>query len=281
MGEFSISDRDIAQRRMGEMDLVIGDRIRLARHLEGMTLTELARHMGVTHQQVQKYEMGANRIAASSLFLAATALKRPVGWFFGPDKGGTKEFVFDQYPEALAGFSQIMAGGKECDRLLLESLIARLSGDTSEEVPARGVALNGDAQGTSSRKDRLECRTVLMVDDDPDVLTVLSKHVEKAGRDVITAYNGETALQIVQSPQELCAIVTDFAMPGMNGVELLAKVTLIRPDLPSIIISGFTDSIFLDEITPRIEVLRKPFKPADLITKLDWLIRQSEERSGR
>lgn len=61
-----------------------GHRLRLARNLAGLTQSELGAAIGVTFQQVQKYETGANAIAATRLAFAAKALNHPVAWFFAP-----------------------------------------------------------------------------------------------------------------------------------------------------------------------------------------------------
>jgi len=64
------------------VDVHVGARLRLKRKIAGFSQIELAAAIGVTFQQVQKYEAGTNRISASSLHAAATALKAPIAWFF-------------------------------------------------------------------------------------------------------------------------------------------------------------------------------------------------------
>lgn len=70
------------------VDLHVGARLRLKRQIAGMSQIDLAAAIGVTFQQVQKYEVGTNRISASSLHAAATALKAPIGWFFQDFEAG-------------------------------------------------------------------------------------------------------------------------------------------------------------------------------------------------
>ena len=65
------------------IDVQVGRRVRERRILLGISQTELASAVGVTFQQVQKYERGANRISASRLFEFATVLGLPVEHFFG------------------------------------------------------------------------------------------------------------------------------------------------------------------------------------------------------
>lgn len=70
-------------RSATERDQAVGHRIRLARSLIGISQTDLAARIGVSFQQVQKYEKGANRVAAQRLREIANAVGQPLDWFFG------------------------------------------------------------------------------------------------------------------------------------------------------------------------------------------------------
>jgi transcriptional regulator with XRE-family HTH domain len=81
-----------ARTEEGEPDPIdkhVGARLRLRRTLMGLSQTELAKAVGLTFQQVQKYESGANRISASRLYHISEALDVPVSFFFDdmPHKG--------------------------------------------------------------------------------------------------------------------------------------------------------------------------------------------------
>lgn len=65
------------------VDLAVGCRIRLMRRMRGMSQQALAEAAGVTFQQIQKYERGANRVSASMLARISTALDTPVAEMFG------------------------------------------------------------------------------------------------------------------------------------------------------------------------------------------------------
>ena len=69
-------------KRTTEIDHVIGAKIRMRRGEIGMTQTQLAQKIGVTFQQVQKYEQGTNRVGGSRLDGIAKALEVPVSYFF-------------------------------------------------------------------------------------------------------------------------------------------------------------------------------------------------------
>jgi transcriptional regulator with XRE-family HTH domain len=64
------------------VDLYVGARLRIRRKVLGLSQTQLADALGITFQQVQKYERGANRISASKLYEAAKLLQSPVSYFF-------------------------------------------------------------------------------------------------------------------------------------------------------------------------------------------------------
>ena len=67
-----------------EIDQLVGDRIRQRRILMGLTQDQLGAALGISYQQVQKYETGANRVSAGRLYLIAQRLEVRPGWFFDP-----------------------------------------------------------------------------------------------------------------------------------------------------------------------------------------------------
>ena len=84
------------EHRASPIDVHVGTRVRLRRTLLGMSQEKLGEALGLTFQQVQKYERGVNRIGASRLFDLARVLDVPISFFF------------DDMPDALGGGS---AGG--------------------------------------------------------------------------------------------------------------------------------------------------------------------------
>ena len=74
---------DLVETRLpNPVDLHVGARIRLRRRMQGVSQEKLADALGLTFQQVQKYERGANRVSASKLYEIAAALHAPVSYFF-------------------------------------------------------------------------------------------------------------------------------------------------------------------------------------------------------
>jgi len=87
------------QKSPNPTDKHVGGRVRMRRMMLGMSQTELGNNIGLTFQQVQKYEKGTNRIGAGRLQQIARILKVPVGFFFegSPREGGAASET-DQAP---------------------------------------------------------------------------------------------------------------------------------------------------------------------------------------
>jgi transcriptional regulator with XRE-family HTH domain len=93
------------RKRATEVDTAIGTKVRLRRAELGITQTQLANAIGVTFQQVQKYERGTDRIGASRLAAVAAALDVPVSYFFDEsaealEEGGLAAFLHE--PSSIA-----------------------------------------------------------------------------------------------------------------------------------------------------------------------------------
>ena len=74
--------RTIREHGPDPVDAHVGRRVRELRVLAGLSQDALAQRVGITFQQLQKYESGANRISAGRLWRLAEALGAPVAWFF-------------------------------------------------------------------------------------------------------------------------------------------------------------------------------------------------------
>ena len=101
-----MSDEISGARSPNPVDLHVGGRIRMKRKVLGVSQERLAEALGLTFQQVQKYERGANRVSASKLYEIARFLQAPISYFFegladptvegsGEDTEGAEQFVHD------------------------------------------------------------------------------------------------------------------------------------------------------------------------------------------
>lgn len=111
-------------------------------------------------------------------------------------------------------------------------------------------------------------RSVLLVDDDQMVRTVLSAQLRDLGLYVVEASGGEEAIQIMRSaPADFDFLLTDYAMPRCNGLRTIEGVRKLRPDVRVAIMTGYMDER-LDVAEDGPEVVQKPVSIRELIRLL-------------
>jgi two-component system KDP operon response regulator KdpE len=116
---------------------------------------------------------------------------------------------------------------------------------------------------------------ILLVDDDPTLLSVLERRMAREGYDVQTAPSGERALKLLERawPQLL---IVDLMMPGMDGFELCDRVKRIA-DLPIIVLSAVDASEAkvraLEEYAE--DYITKPFNPDELVARVQRVLRRA------
>jgi len=101
---------------VGEIDVNIGMKINQLRLALGKTRQELAQQIGVTHQQLQKYEKGVNRITASRLVNVSNSLDVPVSYFFEDTKNPLSQEQLSRqrmYLEMMRDFTAIKEEGQQ------------------------------------------------------------------------------------------------------------------------------------------------------------------------
>lgn len=81
---------------------------------------------------------------------------------------------------------------------------------------------------------------ILLVDDEVDLLELMSKRIESWGYDLIVATNGKEALDMLKS-EEPDIIVLDYMMPDMDGVATLKKIRAMHNKIPVIMFTAFPD----------------------------------------
>lgn len=103
---------------------------------------------------------------------------------------------------------------------------------------------------------------VLVVDDDPLVLENTAAMLEDLGHRVIAARSGEEALGLVARAGHLDLVLTDQAMPGMTGLQLVERIRTLRPEIGTILASGYAE--IPSGASPAVTRLAKPFDQAGL-----------------
>jgi PAS domain S-box-containing protein len=118
--------------------------------------------------------------------------------------------------------------------------------------------LRGAAQAEARPSGGSE--TILLVEDEPSVRDIARRTLEASGYNVLAAANGNDALQLCTVHSEhIDLMVTDVVMPQMRGTELARRVAHIRPGLPVLYMSGYTDSSLELDGGASVAFLQKPF----------------------
>jgi len=144
-------------------------------------------------------------------------------------------------------------------------------------ITGRDLGTWNGAKGMRARIDtgRTPARTIMIVDDDPDIRTALSELLEWEGYEAIAAANGAAALAQLRNGARPCAILLDLMMPYMNGWEFRAE-QLRDPelrDIPIVLLtaSGYNDATVRAEFG-RVEYFPKPPSPDRLLATIRLLV---------
>jgi CheY-like chemotaxis protein len=121
---------------------------------------------------------------------------------------------------------------------------------------------------------RKNMKTILLVDDEPTILTVLELLLNKFGYIVIPKSNAESALFLIREGVNVDLIITDYRMPGMNGVEFIRVLRRILPSVPVLMLTGDITV----EIEPSLRVFERINKPV-LGKELDRIVRAALDRA--
>jgi PAS domain S-box-containing protein len=140
-----------------------------------------------------------------------------------------------------------------------------------------------EARGDTEPKPALHAdgpRTILVVEDQPDVRMYACSVLQAAGYQVLEADSGARALGIARAhPQPIDLLFTDVVLGGMNGRELAEEFQQQFPQTPFLFTSGYADDevALYGVIQDRIAFLSKPYSPHDLLTKVKSVLEESEQ----
>lgn len=128
-----------------EVDRLVGDRIRRRRILMGLTQDQLGEALGISYQQIQKYETGANRVSAGRLYLIAERLDVSPGWFFDPVKSDASSDDFEEIGSSRLLMEFVRSFARINDERLKSVLVSlvRAMADDDEDAAEHGA--NGDS----------------------------------------------------------------------------------------------------------------------------------------
>jgi two-component system cell cycle sensor histidine kinase/response regulator CckA len=113
--------------------------------------------------------------------------------------------------------------------------------------------------------------TVLLVEDENGVRELARQYLETSGYKVIEASNGNEALELAANCNDpIHLLLTDVVMPGISGRELADRLSMIRPDIRILFMSGYTEQAVVHHgiVAADATLLQKPFTLGTLASKL-------------
>jgi CheY-like chemotaxis protein len=122
---------------------------------------------------------------------------------------------------------------------------------------------------------------LLLVDDEPDLLCTLSEILQEYGYAVVSTWDGEEAVEIA-SVFEPNVVVTDYCLPGMDGVTTIRRMREDTPNLRAILVSGFISNATRHRAQAEHvdRILEKPLSVSELLQELEFQRRKNTERNG-
>ena len=127
-----------------------------------------------------------------------------------------------------------------------------------------------EAERTRPLAAKIQC--ILLVDDDELVRASGTSSLRLAGYDVVQAADGEEALALLDAAGPFDLMLTDYAMPGLSGQDLIDAVRRRKPRMPVLMVTGYADNGRESADVPR---LQKPFLPAELVDRVQALIAEA------
>ena len=145
----------------------------------------------------------------------------------------------------------------------------------------------------TAQEERTECAQpgpsrgsamVLLVEDDPAVRGLVRHVLSEHGYSVLEAPESNAALALFEEHHgEIDLLITDLVLPGLSGDGLAARIAEARPDLPTLFISGYSET-FLGErgvVREDVRLLQKPFEAGELLARVEALLRAPAAHAAR
>jgi len=121
---------------------------------------------------------------------------------------------------------------------------------------------------------------ILVVDDDKDMCFLLDRFLSKHGFDVIQSFNGKRALESLEE-NNISLVLTDFRLEDIDGKELLYKIKKTHPNMPLIIMTGYSDVKIAVEVIKNgaFDYVTKPLFPDEILIKIKEALKIEEQSS--
>jgi len=122
-------------------------------------------------------------------------------------------------------------------------------------------------------------KTILVVDDNEQALTLVKEALVTRGFNVLTFNRGNSAMSLLESKKgdDIDLVIIDLVMPDVDGMELATRILAKRPTIKILVMSGYADDVVVHGIfeSKSVDFLGKPFSIRDLFTKVSVLLAQT------
>jgi PAS domain S-box-containing protein len=171
------------------------------------------------------------------------------------------------------GFAKQSEGHVRIDSKVGQGTTVRIylpfhEGELSDSVAASGP----------SQLQRAEAgETVLVVEDEPVVRSLILEVLADLGYQALEAVDGPSGLKILESKQRVDLLVTDVGLPGLNGRQLADHARLVRPNLKVLFITGYAEQATMASgfLADGMEMITKPFAIEDLAVRIREIIQRA------
>ncbi len=110
---------------------------------------------------------------------------------------------------------------------------------------------------------------ILVVDDDTDVRDVTAGALTESGFDVTAVESGRAALTLFEQGAHFDLMIVDYAMPGLNGAEVIALVRAHHPEIAAILVTGYVETGLAADLPAGVPLVRKPFRTAEMVARVN------------
>jgi len=153
--------------------------------------------------------------------------------------------------------------------------VAECPGELARSLAAYGDSRpGGAAPGLLTRRmDGMPVEPILVVDDDPSCLCIMTDMLERAGYRVEAANDGTGALARIVD-RRYALVVADISMPRLHGLALVVELERVRPGVPTLLVSAFPDEGTCAAARRLgVSLLAKPFHADALVSRVRELLR--------
>lgn len=152
--------------------------------------------------------------------------------------------------------------------------LGQLSSNNARRVGSFNVSPNRPSIQMMTASEPGLKETILLVDDEQSVRTIVLKILRRARYNVLEAENGEAALRIAEEhPGKIDLVITDMYMPGLRGREVVERLAPTRPGLRALFISGYADQDARTGVPGGANFLNKPFSGQELANAVEKVLK--------